>query len=552
MYSYIHFIPYELVCNNWMYSAGLNSPTGEGETELLGNLSLVGVKGTFCAILSDRELTLERSDGKGLRLSLAAVNRTRHLTIPLLPNGLVPLGLISIVLGLTTMSFPYGLIPISLGFLTISLNIFSRYPIISIDTNSGDRHLVAGSESSLLRLATMISRLIHGSSMDEARIGLENLEKEMPIFPAFAHAGGTFTNHSSKLPMNNNKILELPSDLRKNTIQTSLSSDYMGENFESEKVNIQNSSMDFSQLNEKNAPKSAYESAWNTPPPPWYKEKQRISENEENLTYSIDKNENRMDSVLSDAAGQLEMFGEGLDMFGEGGLFGQNIDSHDDIFPIKDAEKIQKIENIPTQISSSQMMKKAYETYGSPDSEYQRSYELPRPNEEAVREECKTGIVQEARAKQEIKGRNRELQYSYESTNLDSYPSLKKYANKGNNHFFTIKNNPNSISSSLLNRLFRPSAISVKKPHSQSLSDNRFQTSQHLRLRSDQEHQSSTIFRSRRLNKNIENYDAMEKIESIVSRVSNDDLSQRRLTFKNMRKTTNSENNKLLGIRKLG
>ena len=408
MYSYIHFIPYELVCHNWMYSAGLNSPTGEGETELLGNLSLVGVKGTFCAILSDRELTLERSDGKGLRLSLAAVNRTRHLTIPLLPNGLVPLGLISIVLGLTTISFPYGLIPISLGFLTISLNIFSRYPIISIDTNSGDRHLVAGSESSLLRLATMISRLIHGSSMDEARIGLENLEKEMPIFPAFAHAGGTFTNHSSKLPMNNNKILELPSDLRKNTIQTSLSSDYMGENFESEKVNIQNSSMDFSQLNEKNAPKSAYESAWNTPPPPWYKEKQRISENEENLTYSIDKNENRMDSVLSDAAGQLEMFGEGLDMFGEGGLFGQNIDSHDDIFPIKDAEKIQKIENIPTQISSSQMMKKAYETYGSPDSEYQRSYELPRPNEEAVREECKTGIVQEARAKQEIKGRNRD------------------------------------------------------------------------------------------------------------------------------------------------
>ncbi|MFL2958330.1 MAG: hypothetical protein ACJZ4Z_06035 [Candidatus Thalassarchaeaceae archaeon] len=535
-----------------MYSAGLNSPTGEGETELLGNLSLVGVKGVFCAILSDRELTLERSDGKGLRLSLAAVNRTRHLTIPLLPNGLVPLGLISIVLGLTTISFPYGLIPISLGFLAISLNIFSRYPIISIDTNSGDRHLVAGSESSLLRLATMISRLIHGSSMDEARIGLENLEKEMPIFPAFAHAGGVFTQHSSKLLMNN-KTTELSPDLRKNTIQTSLSFDYMDDNLEAEKVKIQNASMDFSQLDGKNAPKSAYESAWNTPPPPWYKEKQRISENKENLTLSIDKNENRMDSVLSDAAGQLEMFGEGLDMFGEGGLFDQNIDSYDDdMFPITDVEEIQKIENIPVQISSSQMMKKAYETYGSPDSEYQRSYELPRPNEEAVREECKSGIVQEARAKQEIKGRNRELQYSYESTNLDSYPSLKKYANKGNNHFFTIKNNSNSISSSLLNRLFRPSAFSVKKPQSQRPSDNRFQTSQHLRLRSDQEHQSSTIYRSRRINKNIENYDAMEKIDSIVSRVSNDDQSQRRLTFKNMRKTTNSENNKLLGIRKLG
>ncbi|MBK64866.1 MAG: hypothetical protein CMB47_05025 [Euryarchaeota archaeon] len=537
-----------------MYSAGLNSPTGEGETELLGNLSLVGVKGSFCAILSDRELTLERSDGKGLRLSLAAVNRTRHLTIPLLPNGLVPIGIIAIILGLSTISFPYGLIPISLGFLAISFNIFSRYPIISIDTNSGDRHLIAGSEGSLLRLATMISRLIHGSSMVEARIGLENLEKEMPIFPAFTHAGGNFTKHSNKLLMNNNKIPEFSSDIRENTIQKSYSLNNTDENLEREEVNFNGIPVDDTLSDEKISPKSAYESAWNTPPPPWYKEKQRTHENNEDLTLSIDKNENRMDSVLSEAAGQLEMFGEGLDMFGQGGLFDQSLDSHNgDTFPTKDIENKHNVENKPIQISSSQMMKKAYETYGSPDFEYERSYELPRPNEEAVREECKTGIVQEARAKQEIKGRNRELQYSYESTNLDSYPSLKKYANQGNNHFFTIKNNPNSISSSLLNRLFRPSSISFKKTQSDSPSDNRFQTSQHLRLRSDQEHQSSTISRSRRRNKNIENDDAMKIIDMIVSGVSNDEKNQRRLNFKNMRKTTNSsENNKLLGIRKLG
>jgi len=537
-----------------MYSAGLNSPTGEGEAELLGNLSLVGVKGAFCAILSDRELTLERSDGKGLRLSLAAINRTRHLSIPFLPNGLVPLGIISIILGLTTISFPYGLIPISLGFLAISLNIFSRYPIISIDTNSGDRHLIAGSESSLLRLATMISRLIHGSSMDEARIGLENLEKEMPIFPTFTHAGGNFTKHSNKLLMNNNKMPELSSELRKHTIQKSSSLDNMDENLKAEEVKLKETYVDDTLSDTQISTKSAYESAWNTPPPPWYKEKQRISENNENLTLNINQNENRMDSVLSEAAGQLEMFGEGLDMFGQGGLFDQSINSHNnDLSPTRDIEKTQNIENNPIQISSSQMMKRAYETYGPPDFDYQRSYELPHPNEEAVREECKTGIVQEARAKQEIKGRNKELQYSYESTNLDSYPSLKKYANKGNNHFLTIKNNPNSISSSLLNRLFRPSSISIKKIHSNSPSDNRFQTSQHLRLRSDQEHQSSTISHIRKKNKNIENDDTMKIIDSIVSRVSNDDKKQRKLTFKNMRKTTNtSENNKLLGIRKLG
>ena len=50
-----------------------------------------------------------------------------------------------------------------------------------------------------------------------------------------------------------------------------------------------------------------------------------------------------------------------------------------------------------------------------------------------------------------------------------------------------------------------------------------------------------------------ENDDAMKIIDSIVSRVSNDEKIEKRLSFKNMRKTTNSsENNILPGIRKLG
>ena len=53
--------------------------------------------------------------------------------------------------------------------------------------------------------------------------------------------------------------------------------------------------------------------------------------------------------------------------------------------------------------------------------------------------------------------------------------------------------------------------------------------------------------------KKNENDDAMKIIDSIVSRVSNDEKIEKRLSFKNMRKTTNSsENNILPGIRKLG
>jgi len=535
-----------------MYSAGLNSPTGEGETELLGNLSLVGVKGAFCAILSDRELTLERSDGKGLRLSLAAVHRTRHLTIPFLPNGLVPLGLISIILGISTISFPYGLIPISFGFLAISLNIFSRHPIISIDTNSGDRHLIAGSEGSLLRLATMISRLIHGSSMEEARRGLENLEKEIPLFPSFTSAGGNLSKNENKLLMFNDKKPELQSHMIDSKIQKSLTSDYV--NLNTEEVNGGNISLDNMKLEESISKKSAYEGAWNTPPPPWYKEKQKISENSQDSFLSNDANETRMDSVLSEAAGQLDMFGGGLDMFGEGGLFDQDMEKgNENIFPNTNVENLKESENTLSQISSLQMMKKAYEDYGHPDSDYKSSFELPQPNENAVREECRSGIVQEARAKQEIKGSSKELNYSYESTNLDSYPSLKKYANKGNNRILPSKNKQKSISLVLLNKLLRPSNISMKKQKLNHSSNNRFQTSQHLRLRSDQEHQSNVYSRYRKTNKNIENDDAMDVINSIVSRVSNEDEPGKKLSFKHMRQTTSpSEGNNLPGIRKLG
>ena len=45
----------------------------------------------------------------------------------------------------------------------------------------------------------------------------------------------------------------------------------------------------------------------------------------------------------------------------------------------------------------------------------------------------------------------------------------------------------------------------------------------------------------------------MKIIESIISSISDDNEYEKKLTYKNMRKTNSiSENNKLLGIRKLG
>ena len=198
------------------------------------------------------------------------------------------------------------------------------------------------------------------------------------------------------------------------------------------------------------------------------------------------------------------------------------------------------------------MMKQAYETYGHPISNYQKSSNLPQPTEIAVREECKTSIVKEARAKQEIRNNDNELNYSYESTNLDSYPSLKK-AFKGNNKNISLKNKSTSISSVLMNKLLRPSNVPIKNKNINNSKDNRFQTSQFLRLRSDQDHQSNINSRALRSKKNNENSDAMQVINSIVTRVSDDIPSRRKFSFKQMKKTSSGvEVNKLPGIRKLG
>ena len=44
--------------------AGPNGPTKKRDAELIGDLYLVGARGKFCAIITERQLTIERFDGR--------------------------------------------------------------------------------------------------------------------------------------------------------------------------------------------------------------------------------------------------------------------------------------------------------------------------------------------------------------------------------------------------------------------------------------------------------------------------------------------------------
>jgi hypothetical protein len=531
-----------------MYSAGLKGPTGGGKTDLIGNLSLVGVKGNFCAVLSERQLTLERIDGKGLRINLGSINRTRALKISYLPNGLVPLGLISMGLGITAMTLPYGLIPIISGIFAIFFHVYSRYSILAIETFSGDRHLISGSEGTLLRLTIMISRLGQGNDIEQARIGLENLDNEIPSYPAFTHAGGSMIK-SSKGSISKNNLEEeiIQSNDMMNILPVVNGIDV--NKFENNDVNFENDH------------KSAYEGAWGgRTPPSWYNEKE--SKNDEI---------SRIDSALSEAANQLDMFGGNIDMFGQGGLFDSNPDFSQQVTTQNEVEdRLNYLQNDSnSSISSAQMIKKAYDSHGVPDGMYEQKFVLPGPTEIAVRDECKSGIVNQTKAIQENNSRRNELNYTPKTSNLAEFPALKNLAyNRSESRINFKGKNYENKNIGWLDKLLRPASSraqlnrnNLSEIRSPVLNKNiKFQTSQHLRLRSDQEHQSDVgvrIRKSQRINSNNSSQNAINKILLKLSDKSHPEentqsFGNNHLKFNQLRSTNSKSNNNLLpGIKKL-
>ncbi|MFQ3321376.1 MAG: hypothetical protein ACI9O1_000458 [Candidatus Thalassarchaeaceae archaeon] len=535
-----------------MYSAGLKGPTGGGKTDLIGNLSLVGVKGNFCAVLSERQLTLERIDGKGLRINLGSINRTRALKISYLPNGLVPLGLISVGLGITAMTLPYGLIPIILGILAILFHVYSRYSILAIETFSGDRHLISGSEGTLLRLTIMISRLGQGNDIEQARIGLENLDNEVPSYPAFTHAGGSMVKSSKGLIS------------QKNLEEEIIQSNDMKDIFPAFN-GIDNNKFENTNANFEDDSKSAYEGAWGgRSPPSWYNEKE--SKNDD-----INDDISRIDSVLSEAADQLDMFGGNIDMFGQGGLFDSNPDDSQQVTTQNESDdRLNYLQNdLNSSISSAQMIKKAYDSHGIPDGIYEPKHVLPGPNEIAVRDECKSGIVNQTKAIQENNSRRNELNYTPKTSNLSEFPALKNLAyNRGESRINFKGKNYENKNIGWLDKLLRPASSRTQLNRNNAptiglplLNKNiKFQTSQHLRLRSDQEHQSDVgvrIRKSQRINSNNSSQNAINKILLKISDKNHSEeniqsIGNNHLKFNQLRSTISKSNDNLLpGIKKL-
>jgi hypothetical protein len=222
-------------------------------------------------------------------------------------------------------------------------------------------------------------------------------------------------------------------------------------------------------------------------------------------------------------------------------------------------------------MSSAEMIRVANGLNRSPMNNYSRS--LPAPTDEAVRNECRPGLVKRAKAQQSLNRKAEIIASLPAPTDLGEYPGLSRIANSYGDGKVSLRKQPikkkNTLS--LIERLLVPRHRNYERreldysseygdPDGIEASEGaRFQSKQHLRIRSDQEHQADINNRLRRIN-TTEPSSAKDALEKVVNRVSRGEehsptelnSEQPMLRFNQMRRTSNSnDKGHLKGIKRL-
>ena len=496
-----------------MYSVGLTPDRDEEKSELFGNLSLVGSGGRFVAVLTKRQLTLERFDGHGIRLSLASISRMRHMKVPLFPSGTVPLGLLAIYLGTSVLMPPYAMVAMAGGSLTLLGYVLSRTSVLAVETEAGDRHIISGSEGVLLRLCLMVDRVRHGSTIEEARMGLEHIDAELPAYPAFTDAGGGLPEPKGllELPEEESFLATVPepeshftgfsAPTPPSTTAPAAASTEPIFPWESEVVAADTVPTYEPPSVPQEEARSAYERAWGREEAPqWYEEKPAGS---------------RIDSALGEAA-------VGMDLFGEGGIFDAETPASysPPTTPPPTASHPAPETGVGSYINaagppvvearqptSSQMIRRAQGRFGETGPYTGPS--LPAPTDSALREECRPGVVKQARARQALLGSGGSSQSVLDASSLEEFPGLSRIATSMSSGRVRAPRRKAFRKPSWISALLGATTPAIRNTDGtyaseysdedgqEARSGTRFQSSQHIRLRSDQDHQADVAVRAR-------------------------------------------------------
>ncbi len=478
--------------------------------EILTTFRLAGVGGGIKGILSEKALLLERRDGKGLRVDMNSILRVRHHHTPMIPQGLTWIGFITLILATRVLSGPIQIYALAAGAITIFTWLMGRKPTLCIDTKQGDRHMLHGPDSLLLRTQMMINRLCEGKSMEEAREGLDEVQLN-PNFPSISPLEAVKVEAAAiqvesieegeLLPeigifdeadleqalkaMYHGNAGEIPEPMPAETVppaetapateafSTESPADNAGRGLlDRARNSLQEVRSESEEWQQQNQPKldnwsrtweqpdtaspvnqpdadSAYERAWGRGEPQWYCEKKTAPET-------------RIQSALSDAKEEGGMFFSGS-MFDDpepsqttdSGIFGNMFDAP---APSTISQPIAQPEPEPTW--SGQSIREAMPPSNA------LATTLPEPTLHAIRPECTPGVVAAAR----IATPTPETQPQTTSTqNLEEYPALGALLRKSPNR--RLQNTAAPKQSRLtqlakrgINALIRTDPKSARKP----------------------------------------------------------------------------------------
>ncbi|NDF36784.1 MAG: hypothetical protein EB156_03210 [Euryarchaeota archaeon] len=411
-----------------MYSAGPQARAEGSESEWFDGLSLVGLSRHFTGVLDQRSLRFEDARGMGTAIELGSIDSLRQTDIQKFSRTWFVIGLVMLLSSIRVVVEPFSYLAGFSGLFCIGIYLGFRLPILAIDHNSGARHLISGSQSDLLYLYQMLNRVMHGHSIKDARMEIKRswmrVEEGMIANRSMSTAeDGPHVRVDRSLPA----AVEPPYQLM----------------------------------------------AYETP-----------TENElglANPTFPTMPDQNKVEIDLPfDASfgfSDQEDVGMAWSMFDDPTPADENVERAVSIEPsVMNNWGVESTTDEPVRESSSMMIRRAHDSYRA-DGNSEAS--LPSPTDAAVREECRPGIVKQARARQVM---NR-------VGTRNSRGSSGTLSRGSRNRSFVER----VLAPSKRGRMTMAEESGGRDHEGLPLSTARLFTTQRLRLRADQEHQSEVV-----------------------------------------------------------
>ena len=154
-------------------------PTVDSDHETFASLRLAEPSERVNITLDERMLSIQGKRHATIEVRLSAIHTMKLHSTHLAPPWVVILGMTMVWIGYRLMVPPlYRLAFMGGGALMVLARFFTNQPTLTVQTSSGDTHVLYGNERRLNRLSFMFHQLANNKSLAEVRLLLEAIENE--------------------------------------------------------------------------------------------------------------------------------------------------------------------------------------------------------------------------------------------------------------------------------------------------------------------------------------------------------------------------------------